>query len=43
LKRALTILDDLSAEELGAKIKECDIVAPDTSIGPTDLNIGYEK
>jgi glycyl-tRNA synthetase len=29
-KRILAILDDLSAEELGAKIKEYDIVAPDT-------------
>ncbi|KAL6646257.1 hypothetical protein ACP70R_017865 [Stipagrostis hirtigluma subsp. patula] len=29
-KRVLTILDDLSAEELGAKIKEYGIVAPDT-------------
>ncbi|PWZ25391.1 Glycine--tRNA ligase, mitochondrial 1 [Zea mays] len=29
-KRILAILDDLSAEELGAKIKEYGIVAPDT-------------
>jgi glycyl-tRNA synthetase len=29
-KRVLVILDDLSAEELGAKIKEYGIVAPDT-------------
>lgn len=29
-KRVLAILDDLSAEELGAKIKEYGIVAPDT-------------
>jgi glycyl-tRNA synthetase len=42
-KCVLAILDDLSAEELGAKIKECGIVAPDTCIGPTDLNVGYEK
>lgn len=30
LKKVLAILDDLSAEELGAKIKEYGIVAPDT-------------
>ena len=29
-KRILAILDDFSAEELGAKIKEYGIVAPDT-------------
>ena len=29
-KRILAILDDFSAEELGAKIKEYSIVAPDT-------------
>ncbi|XP_059446190.1 glycine--tRNA ligase, mitochondrial 1-like isoform X2 [Corylus avellana] len=30
LKRVLAVLDDLSAEELGAKIKEYGIIAPDT-------------
>ncbi|XP_020586265.1 glycine--tRNA ligase, mitochondrial 1-like [Phalaenopsis equestris] len=30
LKHVLAVLDDLSAEELGAKLKEYDITAPDT-------------
>ncbi|XP_062093454.1 glycine--tRNA ligase, mitochondrial 1-like [Humulus lupulus] len=30
LKRILAVLDDLSAEELGAKLKEYGIIAPDT-------------
>lgn len=36
LKHVLAVLDDLSAEELGAKIKEYGITAPDTKNSLSD-------
>ncbi|XP_062113911.1 glycine--tRNA ligase, mitochondrial 1-like [Humulus lupulus] len=45
LKRILAVLDDLSAEELGAKLKEYGITAPDTKnpfSDPYPLNLMFQ-
>ena len=40
LKHILAVLDDLSAEQLGAKIKKYGIVAPDTK-NPNPMSDPY--